>query len=68
MTAASVLRHPLQLLVQRLRNGKRAGRGGPSRSHHPVNAERETVWHDGEVYREIWDNDDDAIYDDLPTR
>lgn len=79
MTAGSVLRHPIKLLAQRLRNGKRSDQGGASLEEH-LRAEgeeaegevsdkaRETVWYVGEVYQEIWDNEDDAVYDDLPPR
>ena len=30
--------------------------------------QNETVWYVSEVYQEIWDNEEDAVYDDLPAR
>ncbi len=73
MTAGSVLRHPIKLLAQRLRNGKRSGQGAASLDEH-LRAEGEEAEGEarkpaplivGEPYIEIWDNDEDAIYDDL---
>lgn len=74
MTAGSVFRHPIKLLAQRLRNGKHTGQGASNLDEHlraegeaPA-TEGETVWYVGEVYQEIWDNEADAVYDDLPAR
>ena len=73
MTAGNVLRHPIKLLARRLRNGKRTDEGASLDEHLRAEGEvsdkaKETVWYVGEVYQEIWDNEDDAVYDDLPPR
>ncbi len=73
MTAGSVLRHPIKLLARRLRNGKRTDGGASSLDEHlraeGVEAEGEATKPAplivGEPYIEIWDNDEDAVYDDL---
>ena len=70
--------NPIRFLTSRLRNGKAAGSGGPSsngRGQATAEAvetegevperENDTVWHVSEVYQEIWDNEEDAVYDDL---
>lgn len=65
--------NPIRFLTSRLRNGKAAASGGPSSNGREQattegevsERENDTVWHVSEVYQEIWDNDEDAVYDDL---
>ena len=70
--------NPIRFLTSRLRNGKAAGSGGPSSNgREPATVEavategevpagqNDTVWYVSEVYQEIWDNEEDAVYDDL---
>ena len=78
--AGIAMSNPLGFLTRRLRNGENAGSGpspsgGEQATLKAVETEgeatarqNETVWHVGEVYREIWDNEEDAVYDDLPAR
>ena len=72
MTAGSVLRHPIKLLARRLRNGKRTDEGASLDEHLRAEglepegeARKPAPLIVGEPYIEIWDNDEDAIYDDL---
>lgn len=60
--------NPVSSLARRLRNGKRAGAAPmtPEATQATGAGRSEEIWIDGEVFREIWDNDEDAIYDDPP--
>lgn len=75
------MRNPVRFLALRLRNGNgrhssveasptapREARG-PAASGTEADAQpNETVWYVNEVYQDIWDNEKDAVYDDLPAR
>ena len=67
--------NPVRFLTRMLRNGESAGSGPSSNGREQATAEgevparqNETVWYVSEVYQEIWDNEEDAVYDDLPAR
>lgn len=82
MNLTRAMRSPFRFLAIKIRNsnGRHASLdASPTASREPrapaasdAEAEprqNETVWYvDPEVYQEIWDNEEDAVYDNLPTR
>lgn len=75
------MRNPVRFLALKLRNsnGRHASLdASPTAPQEPRSAasvteeaadQNETVWYlDPEVYQEVWDNEEDAVYDDLPAR
>lgn len=74
------MRNPVKFLALKLRNGNGRHASLDVSPHSPREpgaaaasgtgeaGKNETVWYVGEVYQEIWDNEEDAVYDDLPAR